>query len=135
MRNIEISNKVIIEADNVMGHTDENRILRYSENTGKCILENVKILRQEGIPLTNSNKETDKLKQQGFQLHLKGNSEFYAKDVTFIGDYFFEVEDGYRLIISQKNENLQQIKQKIEKPSWHWKYFVNDDYFIQLEKE
>jgi hypothetical protein len=43
---------------------------------------------------------------EGVEIFLKGNSEFMAEGVTFVGSHRFEVEDGASMRVTQVEGSL-----------------------------
>lgn len=40
------------------------------------------------------------VRTEALRVHLRGRSEFGARDVTIQGDHCFEVQDGQRMVVS-----------------------------------
>lgn len=74
-----------------------------SKQTGRCVLNNVKI-RNQGIDWKQSIPywKGKFFRNEGVEIILKGRSEFIAEDMTFEGSHQFVVEDGCFMRVTQK---------------------------------
>jgi UTP---glucose-1-phosphate uridylyltransferase len=136
LENVEIEGSLCIEAENIMGHLDARNILLYSERTGKCTLQNVKV-RNRGIDFEGPNVfwKNEICRRECCHILLEGNGEFYAEDVVLEGDMKIHVPNGYKVTATQKGGHVVLEKEKIESPTWHWRYFFTKDKQIALDKK
>lgn len=115
--NLEISDLLIdglslngslrILADRVMGSRDENDRFSYTHELGRCILRNVTVSNQ-GVDWNQSRPfwKGDFCRLESVEIVLKGNSEFIADGVSFVGSHRFVVEDGVSMRITQLDGRL-----------------------------
>ncbi len=133
MEEISLDGSLIIEALAPLGHR-EKEVIRYSERRGRCRLENVLIVNR-GIDWEKEQtlwKEEPERKEK-CHIVIHGSGEFEAKDVVLQGSFFFEVPDSVRMTLSMREGQLHTTQEKIETPTWHWKYSVTDDFRIKLQ--
>lgn len=135
MENLDLEGSLQIYADDVMGHEDQG-ILKYSENCGKCVLKNVKV-RNAGIDWDAPNIfwKNEIFRKESCQIRIHGNGEFYAEDVTLNGNLIIEVEPMTRVIAFTQEGHVQFRRESISKPSWFWKYEVDANYNIVLKSQ
>jgi hypothetical protein len=136
LENVSIDGSLIIHADAIMGHTSDGGILRYSECCGRCTLKNVTI-RNRGIDLDMPNVywKNEIARQEMCHIILRGAGEFYAEDVTLVGDHFIEVKDGFRVTAKMEGSELVFIEERLKKPSWAWDYRLGEENWIVLKKK
>lgn len=127
--NVELNGSLCIEADSPLGHRNKNGETLYSDQEGKCTLLNVKIENagvdyKVSLPLWKDGLA----RNESLKIHIQGNGEFYAENITFKGPHELFVPDGYKMICSQEGKIVNFQLEKIEKPSWRWSYsFGTDD--------
>jgi len=136
LENVSIDGSLIVHADAVMGHMDEQGLLRYSECCGRCTLKNVTV-RNRGIDLDMPNVywKNEIARQEMCHIILRGAGEFYAEGVELTGDHFIEVKDGFRVTAKMEGGELVFIEERLEKPSWAWDYEVGAENRIVLKKK
>ncbi len=134
LRNIEVAGSLLIYAENIMGHKDEQGIIRYSEKHGRCVLKNVKIINR-GI-----NREQTKQywkrqisRHEALKIRLKGESEFIAEDITLEGDMNIEVPEGCRMTARKQGRKITFDIERLSQPKRQWKYFFNAENQICLQ--
>ncbi len=132
MENLDLKGSLLIHAEAIMGHKVAG-ILEYSERCGKCRLKNVKI-RNRGIDrdLPNVYWKNEIARLETCHIILRGRSEFYAENVTFEGDHFIEVEDGFALYVFQGEEGLEFRKNPLVEGGWKWEYTLTEGGDIHL---
>lgn len=126
--NLELKGSLIIEADSIMGQKSADGMISYdSANCGKCTLINV-IVSNQGISPSPKNIfwKQQVIRNEGLHIHLHGNAEFFAENVHFNGNFHFEIPNGYRMIVEQKNNEIVCHTNKIESPTWMWHYTFDD---------
>lgn len=142
LENLELQGSLRIEAEQIMGHFSPEGILSYSEKVGKCILKNVKI-KNRGIDkelpkeLPNVYWKNEIVREESCHIILRGNSQFYAEEVTLEGDYFIEVEEGVQLSVTQGKEGLEWKKEKLEGQEGiarSWQYEMQPGFDVKLKK-
>jgi hypothetical protein len=135
MSNLDLQGSLLIHADAVMGDTDAKGLLTYSSQTGKCTLKNVTI-RNKGIDfdLPNVYWKNEIGRQESCHIILRGHSEFYAENITLPGDFFIEVEEGFRITAVQKEQEIEFIKEPLGASSWFWSYQIEKDHTILIQK-
>lgn len=136
IENIDLSGSLIINATNIMGHNTPEKILHYSDNTGKCTLKNVTI-KNKGINFSADNVywKADISRHETIKITIHGNSEFYAENITFNGNIDIEIPEGFRYEAYEENNTIKFHKTPIEKPSWHWQYNYDNEYNIILKSK
>lgn len=137
MKNLFLDGSLLIFADAVMGHTDEEETLVYSHRTGQCILKNVRV-ENDGIDWNAEDHlfwKHDIKRCESLTLHLRGNSRFEAQDVTFKGDHIIEVPEGVHMIVTQQGEDLHFEEHPLEHEKPLWTYQIGDDDSILLSRE
>ena len=123
MERLELDGSLLVIAKNILGH-DSQGILRYSHNTGKCWLKNVKVKNKGINRKTTTHYWKNQIKRhQSLKIILQGHSEFYAEDIIFEGEQTVVVPHGERWIAIQQGNG--RIKYHVEKPDWKWKYKEN----------
>lgn len=134
MSNISLDGCLRVRSDAPLGINDENKVLRFSERSGKCSLRNVTIVNQgverEGCVPWKKQMKT----KEALEIVLHGDAEFYAHGVTFKGNKRYEVPAGWRLKVVQEGEELKETFQKVAAPSWWWHYAFAADGTIVLRK-
>ena len=133
INNLDIEGSCLIFADSVLGHLDTNECLVYSNMQGKCVLDHVKI-DNRGINRSANNEywKNQIVRHEAFKLTLQGNGEFYAKDVTFLGNFEIEVPNGHRMKALAQEGKIFLLTEKIERPTWVWRYDFDQDNEIRL---
>lgn len=133
IENIQLEGSLLIEAQDPLGRTNEEGIVEYSKECGKCVLKNVTVSNL-GIDRDGQNTywKNQIERHEALRIVLHGNAEFYAENVTIAGDQFIEVADGYRLVVKEDNGELHFDRQKINRRSWCWEYSFNDSDQITL---
>ncbi|MBA3815859.1 MAG: UTP--glucose-1-phosphate uridylyltransferase [Parachlamydiaceae bacterium] len=132
--NLNLSGSLLIMAKSIMGKKQADGIVVYdSASCGKCRLINVTIQNQ-GISRSSKNifwkHEIDR--KESLKIVLHGNAEFFAENVHFVGNYHFEVPEGHRMIVEQKNHLIEWHLNKIDGPTWVWVYTFDEQDRIRL---
>jgi UTP---glucose-1-phosphate uridylyltransferase len=127
MQNLELEGSLLICAENPLGHYDQEGRLVYSLQTGKCVLKNVKI-KNLGIDRKASNVfwKNEISFQERCEIKLEGSGEFYADSIIIEGHFSVTVKNGYRVLAYQEGEKLVLKEEKIEGPTWGWKYRIGE---------
>ncbi len=134
IENLDLEGSLLIQAESVMGHTEGQKLI-YSERSGRCVLKNVTV-RNKGIDhdMPNVYWRNEIARQEVCQILLRGMSEFYAENIVLSSDHFIEVPDGQRCRAIEIEGELHLTFEKIETPSWHWKYTVDSRQALVLKK-
>ena len=127
IQNMTLNGSLFIHAEKVLGDVvDDN--LQFSNNTGKCVLRNVRII-NKGIDRSCDNiywKNRIERKESCMIL-LQGNSEFIAEDVTLHGDLMISVKDGERLTAKNEDGEVVFVRKKISRTEPLWNYTLSDN--------
>lgn len=125
----------LIQSNDPMGIKFSESKLNYSHYGGRCTLYNVKII-NNGINKSYRNVywSNEIKRKESFTLILHGNSEFYAKNVNFEGNYLIEVEDGFVVEAYDHRGKVKFKKKKINEPRWIWNYHYDENNQIILRK-
>ena len=132
--NLQLNGSLHVIAEQIMGEKDENGILRYSENVGRCQLINVVIQNQGFAPDASLhwwNAEVNR--RELCEIIIHGNGEFHAENVTLPGNLHIEVEDGCKLTAFVDRDGLKFKKETLSGPKRSWVYHLSDDGLIILE--
>ena len=136
IKNLRLDGSLLVIADQVMGHTDAQGMLHYSDRTGQCILKNVKI-ENGGVDWQAEShfawKHQIKRKEL-FQIHLKGQSRFEAENIIFRGNFKIEVEEGVHMLARQKGEGIVFEKKALSQVEPFWAYKKKADHTICLSR-
>ncbi len=134
MEEVSISGSLLIEAERILGHKEGDGILVYSEDNGKCFLKNVQI-QNKGInrKAPNCYWKMQIERHEALKITLKGNAEFHAKNVSITGNHTLEVPDGHRMTVTKERGKLKFAVEKIEAPTWSWKYQFDEEDAIRLD--
>lgn len=132
---IDLNGSLVIKSDALMGSKNEQGYLQYNENSGKCILKNVKIVNR-GIDWekVNSLSRYDFKRKESLSISLQGNAEFSAEGVIFSGSHEIVVPNGYRMTAVMKEGRVVFQKEAISSPTWYWKYAFDTENRIRLHK-
>ncbi|MEC7839295.1 MAG: UTP--glucose-1-phosphate uridylyltransferase [Chlamydiota bacterium] len=135
LESIDINGSLIVEATDPLGITDENGILTYGDDCGKCSLINVKVS-NEGIDWTAENTywKNEIQRRESLHITIHGNGEFYAKDITITGNHHIVVPDGIKMTMLTVDGELTFVKEKIDSPSWKWHYEFDSEDRIVLKR-
>jgi len=136
MKNIDLEGSLTVIADNIMGNRNEKGHLVYSQETGKCTLASVRV-KNKGIAANDENEyfSLKYAKDEEMKIIIHGNGEFFAENVTFNGPQLIEVPDGHRMTAFMRGLSVHFHVEKIAAPTWYWKYSINQNDEIILNKE
>jgi hypothetical protein len=132
---LTLEGSLIVSSLDPLGHTDAGDNTTYGSGNGKCELKNVTVT-NKGIDFTASNRywSNEIFRNEECEIVLHGNGEFFAEGVTFKGKERFEVANGYRLEITEQEGQRVEHLNRIDSPTWQWKYSFDADDRIKLEK-
>ena len=130
INNLRLEGSLLIHANHILGSVNPTTShLEFSEKVGRCTLLNVQV-KNEGIDRNKPNVfwKRDIHRKGSLEIILEGFSEFYAKDVTFSESMKIVVPPGMKATASMGQNGKVDIRlEKLETPSWSWKYAVEDD--------
>lgn len=131
--NLDLNGSLLIYADNIMGDTDQEGVLHFGPCNAKCFLRNVRVINQ------GRQKRPDQvfwknqiLRHECLKIVLHGNAEFEAENVTVTGSHEIEVPDGHKMTAYEASGKIDFRLEKIERPSWEWKYSVAENHQVLL---
>lgn len=135
LEKFRLTGSLIIKADDIIGKRDADEILKYSEDTGKCVLRDVTIV-NKGIDWQAPNKFwTHRItRHESCQITLQGNAEFYAEGVSFEGHHNLFVPNQHRMIVDNYKGNQRYRIEKIDRPSWYWHYSFDAEKNVVLKQ-
>lgn len=112
--NLDLSGSLHVIADQILGESDPEGIIRYSDRVGKCRLINVKVENQ-GIDFNASNTYWKaNIHRSGLcEIIIHGDGEFYAENVLLPGNLKIEVESGTRLTAFEEKGILNFRKEPV----------------------
>lgn len=105
IRDLDLKGRLVVIAENVTGHLDGQGIRRFSDRSGKCQLINVQV--------------------ENLEIEIEGDGEFIAENVSFKGDLKVGVPPSMRIRALQDGGKVRLVEEKIDGPSWSWKYEVD----------
>ncbi len=134
IENLYLKGSLLVKAERILGHKDASSLIQYSENVGRCVLHNVRVI-NKGVRRKKQIYWQNQLeREESLRIELNGLSEFYAKDVTFKGNLLIQVPHGFRLTAYQVDDQVKYHIELIQNPTWWWSYAVNENYEIVLNK-
>jgi UTP---glucose-1-phosphate uridylyltransferase len=137
MNHVDVHGSLLIQAENILGNKDRKGIIQYSEKTGRCLLNNVKIV-NKGIDQrqTLSYWKGEILRLEALKIKLQGHSEFVAEGVTFEGNFAIEVPDGCRMTAHQQKGRIEfKIERLISPKSWKYSFGEDDEILIEKRRQ
>lgn len=134
---VTVDGSLLVQATAPLGLPDAKGIVHYGNDSGKCTLRNVHINNagidtKDAMPLwKNAPTRTEAL-----HIVIHGNGEFVAENVTFTGNHLIEVPDNTRVVAVNTDDGLVRFLSEpiVDGPSWFWKYSVDDEANIVLER-
>ena len=135
IKGLTLDGSLRIEAENIMGHINEEGLLCYSDYVGKCNLKNVRII-NDGIDYDHPCVfwKGELTRRQSCYIKILGSGEFVAENVTLSGDLSFIVPDGIRMILKEVKGGIEIIQEPIAHLSWKWNYSFTSEHDILLTK-
>ncbi|MGA8163733.1 MAG: hypothetical protein WB791_01760 [Waddliaceae bacterium] len=133
---LELDGSLLVVSDSPMGRRNQEGVLEYGEHSGKCTLRSVKV-HNRGIDRNKDNVywKNRISRRESMIIHLKGNAEFFAEEITFKGSHRIEVPDGYRFHAYEEKGEIRCRRDKIASPTWCWHYSCGINEEIKLEKK
>ena len=134
LNQLQLEGSLLIHATDVMGHKEEGK-LEYSEKTGQCFLNNVRVV-NEGI-----NWEEDHLfwrhdvkRRSSLKIVLHGHSRFVAENLTISGDLSLEVPHGMQMTAKEDQGRVIFITETLLNRGSFWDYSINHEQSIEIKK-
>ncbi len=136
IENLRLKGSLLIFSDSPFGKRDPHGLLEYNENGGNCTLRNVTI-QNDGIDRGQNNLywQNKIFRKQSLKIFLHGSAEFVAENITINESHKIVVPDGWKYTAHVKKNKLYLKKEKISKPTWTWKYKIDKNFNIILEKK
>jgi len=134
MVNLTLTGSLHVIAEQVMGESDAEGILRYSERSGKCRLIDVTV-RNRGVDWSAQNSYwMDAIERlEVCEIHICGDGEFVATGVTLTGGISLRVETGTRVTAFEEAGQLKFKTEPLLDHSEGWIYHLAEDGSIVLE--
>lgn len=132
IENLYVEGSLHIIGTSPLGEVNEGGILTYG-NECRCTLKNVTV-NNLGIDTTAHNVywKNHIKRYESAQIYLGESSEFHAENVILEGDYRIEVPARHRMVISQKNGEVDIVITPIKKAKWKWQYSFDQDNHVKL---
>jgi len=134
LKDLNLEGSLLIHATDVMGYKEKG-VLKYSEKTGQCVLDNVHVA-NKGI-----NWEEDHLfwrhdvkRHSSLTITLHGHSRFVAKDLTISGNLSLEVPHGMQMMAKEENGRVIFITEPLDDTGPLWTYSAAADHSIEIKK-
>jgi len=135
VENLDVDGSLEICTDSIMGSRDVEGVIRYSDQTGKCTLKNVRI-RNSGInrEATRSFWKDEVVHREKCKIFIEEGGEFYAENVLLRGEMRIWVPSGKKVTAFMKGGRVEFKEEELSHPSWTWRYRMGPEYQIVLEK-
>lgn len=130
--NLDLEGSLLITARSVLGDLLPSGYVSYSNDGGKCRLCNIRVRNRGFDPSRSVFWNNAIVRHEALQIILEEDAEFDAEGVTFEGGSTITVPAATRLVARQQGDQVVFESQKIEGPTWYWKYKVGSHSEIQL---
>ena len=132
LKNLHLNGSLIVETSAVTGHLDPRQLKRFSNQTGRCILDNVTVenagIAKSKEPFWNHvPKRTESL-----QIHLEEGSLFIAESITFKGTHSIHVPANTCVIASQEGEKITYTSKPFKPKQPFYRYCATSDARIRI---
>jgi len=120
IENLSLEGSLLVSASQPLGHFDEAGVLCFSNRTGRCVLRNVRV-KNGGVDWKKSGPYWKNRYERfgSLEIRLHGLSEFVAEGVLFEGNYRFDVPDGIRMRVIERDGKLRTETERLEEaPFW-----------------
>jgi len=102
---------------------------------GKCIFKNCRVQNKGSQKLSFHDWKEGPSIDEYLSIHIQGDGEFRASNVTFIGNLEINVAAGEELSVHQDGDGKLIWEHKaIDKPTWSWVYRWKEDH-VELKSE
>jgi hypothetical protein len=110
-------------------------LIRGDIQSSKVVLSNVRV-KNKGIDRSEQNCfwKNQIQRKESLKIYLAKESEFFASDVTVIGDWDLHVPEGYRMTAVQVEGHAKFNLEKIQEPLACWSYHFDEEQQIVIEK-
>jgi len=107
----------------------------YSEETGKCLLRNVRIINQ-GINRSETRRywTNQIIRKEELLIKLSGNGEFIAENIEFNGNHQIDVPHGHRITAVQDGKEVKFHIEKLKSSLRFWHYSFDTQNKIILSR-
>jgi hypothetical protein len=134
--NVEVDGSLIVTSDSIMGELVGGKLMYDREKCGRILLDNVKV-ENVGIDYDNPHNVFWRhrvARKEMCHIHLKGRSEFEARDVTLAGNKEYIVPDGYRMTVRSgaNGEPCVELVTLGNSPSWMHVYSIGHDINLEM---
>ena len=132
LKNLHLNGSLIVETNAVTGHLDPRGLRRFSNQTGRCILDNVTV---ENAGITKSQEpfwNHVPKRAESLQIHLEESSLFIAENITFKGTHSIHVPANTCVIASQEGEQITYISKPFKPSQPFYRYFATSDARIRI---
>ncbi len=127
IENLALDGSLHILAKDLLGHKNQEGVVCYSHQNGKCELKNVSIV-NKGInrEAENSYWKNEITRHEQLEIILHGNAEFSACDVLFEGSIKYAIPSGQRTEVTMQDGKIHYRHLKISEPTWQWHYAFDE---------
>lgn len=132
---LDVDGSLHIVTDAILGHRDEKGKIQCSNQTGKCVLKNVRV-RNLGIHQESSRSfwKDEIVHRERCEIWIEEGGEFFACDVILRGDLCIKVPSGVKVCAYMNEGKLEFTSEVLKEPSWQWNYTIGKDDSIELTK-
>lgn len=136
IKELSLDGSLSLLAKDVLGHKEDDNLIQYSHQNGKCELNRVRVV-NKGVDREAKNNywKNELVHREQLEIILHGNAEFSAQDVVFEGSMRIEVPSGIRLEVTMVNGTLHYQRRSITSSTWHWSYSFAGDDSVKLMKK
>ena len=130
-----VQGSLLIQSAQVMGHLNSG-VRTYSDKTGSCILEDVKIVNR-GADFSQNLWSDSFVRDESVEIVLEGHSRFIARSVEFLGKVKIVVPDGVEMEALHGLDGKIIFKQSSINKSKEvpfYQYAVAQDNFIEVKR-
>lgn len=133
--NLEIA-EIDVEDLNLQGSLAViGKELTSGPSEGRCILKNVTI---ENLGYDDRAQESLDTRNRSYHercvIVIEKGGEFCAENVMLKGDLHIEVPANTKVTAVMEGDEIKWIYTSLSKPSWEWKYSIDSEGRIQLER-
>jgi UDP-N-acetylglucosamine pyrophosphorylase len=134
--NLAVEGSLQIKAEALMGHLDEEGILRYSNRTGKCHLKNVRIKNRGLGPISPQQAWKELRAMESCSIVLEEGAEFAAENVTLQGSFSICVPKNVRLSVEKGEGDVLIWKEEpLSQPTWQYCYMREGEKITVFKKK
>ncbi|MCP5492588.1 MAG: UTP--glucose-1-phosphate uridylyltransferase [Chlamydiales bacterium] len=132
LKNLHLDGSLIIETSAVTGHIDPRGLRRFSNQTGRCILDNVTV-ENKGIAKNKEPfwKHVPK-RTESMQIHLEESSLFIAENITFKGTHSIHVPANTCVVARQEGDQITYTSKPFKPDQPFYRYCATSDAYIRI---